>query len=58
MPKYEVTFLDHFEADKVEDIYEWLLTYMEECVRNEDVEGFNFRLINEEEENAEQTQKT
>jgi|TARA_B110000438_G_scaffold31065_1_gene30558 hypothetical protein len=43
--KFEITFYDEVEAEKVEDVYEWLLNYMQQCVRNGDVEAFNFKEV-------------
>ena len=45
MKLFEITFHDEVEAEKVEDVYEWLLTYMEICIRNEDVEAFGFKQL-------------
>jgi hypothetical protein len=45
--KFEITFYDVVEAEKVEDVYEWLLTYMEQCVKAEDVEAFNFKEVSD-----------
>lgn len=47
MKKYLVTFVDHFEAENEEDLYDQLLAYMEEMVSCQDVTAFG---IDEEKE--------
>tara|TARA_R100001143_G_C3258942_1_gene86885 strand:- start:377 stop:538 length:162 start_codon:yes stop_codon:yes gene_type:complete len=53
MPKYEVTFLDHFEAVNEDAVYDDLLAYLKECVDNGDVTAFGvYKLPNKEKENG------
>jgi 3-hydroxyacyl-CoA dehydrogenase len=47
MKLFEISFYEEVKAEKVEDVYEWLLTYMKQCVRNEDVEAFNFNEVSD-----------
>ena len=42
MKKFEITYKDEIEVESEEDAYEWLLQYLNECVRNGDVSVFNF----------------
>lgn len=45
MKTFTVEFFDTFEAENEHDVYEYLLTYLESCVRNEDVEGFQIEEV-------------
>ena len=45
MIQIEITFKDVVEVDDEELAHEWLLSYMEQCVKNEDVEAFNFKEV-------------
>lgn len=42
---YTIEFFDTFEAESEKDVWEHLLTYLESCVRNEDVEGFQIEEV-------------
>jgi hypothetical protein len=46
--QFKVTFEDIFyNCENEIQAYDALLEYLNQCVRNEDVEGFNFELIPE-----------
>ena len=38
----EITFRDVIEVTDEEVAYKWLLSYMEQCVNNKDLEAFTF----------------
>jgi hypothetical protein len=42
---FTVSFFDTFEAESEHDVYEYLLEYLNSCVRNEDVEGFEIEEV-------------
>ena len=42
---FTIEFFDTVEAECERDVYEHLLTYLESCVRNEDVEGFQIEEV-------------
>jgi len=52
--RFKVTFEDIFyNCENEIQAYDALLEYLNHCVRNEDVEGFNFELIPETKPNPE-----
>lgn len=45
MKNYLVSFSDLFEAERVEDVYQQLLDYLEEVITYEDVTAFEIKEI-------------
>jgi hypothetical protein len=48
--KFEISFRDIVEGNSEEEVYEDLLRYLAECVKNQDVSVFNYEYIGDVEE--------
>lgn len=47
--KFELTYRDEIEAENQDEAVEWLLQYLFDCVKNEDVSAFQlFKLEDKE----------
>lgn len=46
--RFEISFHDEVSGESVEDVAQWLLQYLDECVRYEDVSTFEIIKLSEE----------
>ena len=42
---FTIEFFDTVEAESEQEVYAYLLEYLESCVKNEDVEGFQIEEV-------------